>query len=593
MPEIGKFYFAWLTSPAEVFDPVLHAREDEDIAAYTLSESEGEAARLVAKMRLPSGGLISGRRNHRWALVSIEVDGVVRPWFRGRVVSFPVGGKGSLAQIEFVGKPMTAQALVDGYVAGRKGYSTWDDLLVAPEQRDDADEIMSGRATTLHWHRATHALKESDLIVGGRLVDVGANLIADPEVAAVQPALDQINVTVECEYEQSQVGVVNIGQAIVASPPPSGFGGSLQTYSPDELDRAWTGAGSNLGGAYEIVASSVAPDSLFDHTTVRVSTSHFPTGDSANDDVVQQRDIKYKCQRMKYLMYARATYVQKRRETVKMNIRSLLQPIVTDSDMEGYQAARAEEMYFRLEDVQPVIGQTTTITYQGGKAEAPIYVSEDHKVCPRPSFFTAGGGLSSRGRQVLTAAASRAHAKLVRAARCIEISAQPMFDRVWDLTCDDSLRIECEYLPGGECRGKVVGYELTVDGPSRLAASVRIACCVGLADKAATVPVVHVLNPQPFVIQQPVDVDEISSAPQYLIESVQVVNGIYKQRDLLQAYVPGTTPLPEQILAANPLEISVRMKDLSAQDELQATIDVPVSYIQLPAQIDTAAEVDE
>jgi hypothetical protein len=84
----GPFYFAWVAASETVFDPIAHAREDEDVFGFSVDHSEGDFAGLDLEIRNPRVGLLSPARKVH-AFLAYDTGSEVKPLFRGRLVGIP------------------------------------------------------------------------------------------------------------------------------------------------------------------------------------------------------------------------------------------------------------------------------------------------------------------------------------------------------------------------------------------------------------------------------------------------------------------------------------------------------------------------
>jgi hypothetical protein len=77
---------AWVDPTETTFVEAVHAREDEDVFAFELSQSEGDFAQLSITLRNPRAGFLRPDRK-QWAWFSARMpDLSVVPLFFGRLI---------------------------------------------------------------------------------------------------------------------------------------------------------------------------------------------------------------------------------------------------------------------------------------------------------------------------------------------------------------------------------------------------------------------------------------------------------------------------------------------------------------------------
>jgi hypothetical protein len=97
--------FVWADPAETTFVEATHAREDEDVFAFELTQSEGDFAQLSVTLRNPRAGFLRPDRK-QWAWLSARMpDSSIIPLFFGRLIGVPSNVFGELVTIEFVARP--------------------------------------------------------------------------------------------------------------------------------------------------------------------------------------------------------------------------------------------------------------------------------------------------------------------------------------------------------------------------------------------------------------------------------------------------------------------------------------------------------
>ena len=100
----GPFYFAWIAASEMMFDPITHAREDEDVFGFTVEHSEGDFAGLDIEIRNPRVGLLAPARKVH-AFLAYNTGAEIKPLFRGRLVGIPDDINQEIVRLQFTARP--------------------------------------------------------------------------------------------------------------------------------------------------------------------------------------------------------------------------------------------------------------------------------------------------------------------------------------------------------------------------------------------------------------------------------------------------------------------------------------------------------
>lgn len=99
-----SFYFAWISASETAFDAVAHAREDEDVFAFSIEYAEGDFAGVEIEIRNPRVGLLAPARKVH-AFLSYDTGTEIKPLFRGRLVGIPDDINQEVVRLQFRARP--------------------------------------------------------------------------------------------------------------------------------------------------------------------------------------------------------------------------------------------------------------------------------------------------------------------------------------------------------------------------------------------------------------------------------------------------------------------------------------------------------
>ncbi|MCX7338349.1 MAG: hypothetical protein NTX76_03590 [Alphaproteobacteria bacterium] len=427
---MAKLYCAW-AKPGDAFDPAIHLREDIKIFSLSITQREGEVAiaRILVcqKEAMADGGL--------WAFFSWQDDDGITLLFSGKRVGFPRGISKSVAlkdltEIEFSAEPIDAQQQLGVMAESLKVRPFYDDLFILGRDQNPVN-VLEARTTLFCWDRASGRLGLSDIFQGARVRDLGSHILSDSlKISLGDVPLDSVSVELSAEWIQCGQGDVNIYPRIARAFPK----GLVNTLTPKQMQNDWPKVGDKIGPAlsrkqsgYQVVASSLRlmhPPStgvLGIYPTVTPEVTVF---DGREKKAVRLRRSWFRGELVLHWIYR-----QKRREVVHFVVRQ-------NTQLSGKIKAAHKTLKIGLQAID-----------QDGKGDG----NGDGKA----SFF-----ITDRGRQAVEHAMEVARAHLAFSARCIEVEFQVPFDRVKDISLDESVSIVAPQIPGGRLVGKVIDYRL-------------------------------------------------------------------------------------------------------------------------------------
>ena len=588
MAIVDTIYFA-AVDPLDVYDELIHSVEDEEVFFLKIDHAEGEFATLEVEIKNPSEGLLSPSRKQR-VFISIENNGSPILIFSGRIIGNPTEITGETVRIQYIGQPEDWDTVQDTFLDTLKVAPFYNELYIPADRRDLAEEILAARPELLHWNRATNALSVSNIIEGSSFIDLAGDVIEDTvRVDIGDPPLNSVDVTVEAQWEQVGLGTVDVGEQIRLEFTNSAIGTpQINTLTPLAFEDGWRGARIPTG--YTIEESTLIPvadqfglgQSDLRSGAATVDGVDFPTKAGATPP---SRSVTVPRVWYEGRMVLQAVYQQKRREAFTATL------VATTQDF-SLKGNKTEDLSIRL--------QNPSSDAQGSVLDAR-----------EPSFFfdIAGAVLTTDGRAVIEHGLMRARARLMKSARIIEIRFQTDLENVIEaISCDHNIRIEDDRIPGGSIRGKVLGYTLSVDGPSgQTVANIVIGAVIGTgADsvgtgapsevKVADTSFANEFGASPMssavfydlpvdpTITVPIDVALMESDDTHLVDGVTVGNDGETQNDDFVL-----TDRPDTFLAANGTDVTVDLKSMNPSAELFATVVITTEPMTLPIQTDLEA----
>lgn len=442
-----QFFFAWADASETTFN-VSHQVEDLSVFSFVLAQHEGDFATLDIVVPNPETGLLApGRQIWAWFSVDTETtDGVV-PLFFGRLVALPQDIDGETVRLSFQARPGNYDSRKRTAASALRVTPYYDALWVAPDRRDDPDAVLEFYPKLWHCHRTSHAVTASDIVTGeGDSIDFGENIIYDSLAVAIgSPPIRAVKVEASVTWDQVATGSVDLKARLLSAfqSVGSGNGWVVTSLTGGGLSEDWPEKGDRIGSGWTVGDSSVTRvDGLVVEQGFVTVIATNETGEFPVWTLVPEFEVDWSASRQ----YA---------ETVTFTLRADCQDVVT-------LAADDEVVY---------------LTLASSDADKPIDAGALKPVrdVRRRSYFP-----TDRGRQSLTALISMARAQILARARAVEVSFDVPFLNALALDCTMNVSVDDDRLPGGTASGKVVAYQLSLDGDEgALGASITIGCMVG------------------------------------------------------------------------------------------------------------------
>lgn len=581
---VGKIFFA-MVDDGDVFNPAIHCVEDYEVFRLAISQREGEFALASLDVLNPRQGLLDPSRKTRIFIScekTPETPGDIVLLFSGHILAFPANTADEIITIQYIAQPEDWVDVQQNFVESLKVSPYYNPLFIAEENRNDTHEILSARSSLLHWNRATNAISLSDYIQGQEFIDLGGEFFEDTIQTDIgDPPINRVDLNIEAQWYQIGVGTVNVGEAIRQGfTNPITAQPEINTLTPKTFEQAW--AGVNIPSGYTLVESnlySVANSFGLTGSNLRsgnanVLGSSYLTSKGFALPGTRECNVPRVWYRGKLILLGE--YRQKRREVASASIRSIVQ----DYSLQG---ENVEELNLRIQDPVAIVNG------------AVLHPSE-------PSFFleTALDQFSSYGEGAIEYGLLRARARLIKGARAVDVSFSAPVDGLLDISCDHSLRVSDERLPGENVRGKVSSYSLVFSDKDQFV-SVTISCCIGTGEDVFYSPSTKAIEQVEYFtepsqdemetaisykfdsenIPVPIDVQQMESDDQYLVDDLFLYNHGEQQNDGFMA-----SSTPDLYLQNNKTAVYVNLKSMNPAPELSGEVEIFVDDFTLPAHID-------
>lgn len=498
---MSKFFFAWVDNDETEFDPVAHARWDENVLSFDINHEENDFPTLGIDIKNPRVGLLApGRKVWAWLGYEPNAGGPARPIFFGRMVGIPTNIIAEVCTLTFVARPLDYMLQKLAIANALKVAPYYDPIFLSDEARDDPDAILEAYPRLWHIDRTTLEVTTSDIITGEDGTEVFAATEAFYDSLSItlqQTPLVAIDVIGSVGWSQTASGAVEIntggaikalnGAQIISDWPKPGtsLGGGWEAASSSALDVLGTGDAELYSGELQwqndarehangdqlsISASFSSPlahmEYVKDIASVTGETGSLnPFSDPPiNTPATLQTSLAF------HMIWTVATTLsvayaadRKRSERVLFTMTSDFQNILTEVE----DGANRETLTLNAEDIGALIGE-----------EVPIGDPS------RRSFFP-----TERGTAALEYLINVARTRLLFRARAVHVSWECPAERALSLSLRKNAIISDGRLPGGVATGKIVSYSLSGDGDSGLIiGKVTIGASIGAGGAVAAVP---------------------------------------------------------------------------------------------------------
>ena len=479
------------------FDEAQHLREDEQVLAIDISQSEGDFATCSLDVKNPRIGLLAPTRQ-LWAWLSWDSGAGIVPLFHGRLVGVPADLENEAVRLQLLARPEDYQQQKLALAASMQVAPYWDPVWII-EHANDPDTVLEARTMLWHIDRTSLALTASDVVDGeDGTVDIGEgdHLYESLTVSYTGAPLRRLNVTATVTWVQSAVGDIDlttqIWQAFAA------VGSTFQypivcSFTGDGLQSAWPAARTNIGGGW-----SVGDDAAVETATWVKSGRYAVRYIDKSPEAKPQQDKTVSTNAVVNASGLAST------DPKSFVTYGATQIPTAASVLAGYKAYdvlfdlyafafnfpvhyeaardRSEVLSFSLEaDVQSILSEAGSaeaqaLSFSSDFISQPV---DDSGLMPvrdlrRNAYFP-----TDRGQESVQYLLAVARAKLVAKARAVVIKFTVPWPLGVGLTLRQNVRLTDRRLPGGVAIGKISGYTLTARPDAMFACAVTINCMVG------------------------------------------------------------------------------------------------------------------
>lgn len=463
---IGPFFFAW-SAEDEEFDPLIHAREDDDIFDFKIEQQEGDFASLSMTVRNPRIGLLApGRSIWCWFAWASPNSGVV-PLFKGRLIGLPDNIADDTVTLNFIARPSDFAAQKEAVAATMRDLPLFDPIWFSDATRGDPDNVLEARPMAWHIDRVTHVVTASNIIHGedGTLSFGEDQAFWDSvKIGYSQNPLRSVQMSATVSWSQEGGGVYS----------PIKTGGlqgvsQIQSYTGEGLAAGWPKPGQSIGGGWSWLTGDAVPTGMVDSALVG-EIVYPPTGLSYYADGGFDASLgKWGDDAAGGPPIGWAYHVAIPNVTVTFGSLQL---------QWAAQRQKTEALTFTLSaDVQDILtlpddGEVLALTMQSSEVTNAV---DAGGLTPIRTPLARGYFNTDRGEQSLAYLVAVARAHLLARARAVNVS----FEISFDLGIDSgvSLRknsvLTDHRLPGGVAGGKLTSYSFGVsDGTASFALTV-------------------------------------------------------------------------------------------------------------------------
>lgn len=484
------FYFAWVDEDETDFADE-HIRNDEQVLSASITQTEGDFARLEVEIINPRMGLLAPGRKI-WAWLSERIDESsesesegesesevgVRPLFFGRLVGVPEDINADTVTLAFIARPRDYNLQKTAVAETLKVAPYWDPIWFNPDTVDDPDNTLESRPALWHIDPVTHVVSSSHIITGedGTLTFGGDEVFADSvHVAYGQPPAREVNITASVSWDQKAKGALNISQMF-------GFGASysILTYTAAGLLTNWPKAGAGIGGGWKVRRGEVKGGGATPIWGYMNSLKYsFPPGNAHHVTVPEWATphvvlntlfpahvFQVPLQRLTPTLEVEFDVSRSRSESVVIGLQADVQDILTDPE-----GAEVLDLSFSSSEIVSPVDPGGVLPLR--RASSRAYFSTD------------------RGAQSLEYLIAVGRAQLLMRARTVEVSFEVPWSvaRAKGVTLRKSAVIEDPNIPGGIAAGKIVEYAKSINGDTGDSVClIKIACTIGRGNTVTADP---------------------------------------------------------------------------------------------------------
>lgn len=475
---IAKRHFAWLSGPLELITAATHARQDEHVYRAVITEEEGAYPLAEVDLLNPRAGLYAEDRK-QWFCIAFTVvrNGAVtfEPQFVGRVQDWPVSAQGDYVTLRATAEPLDALELREAVLEPARVAPFYDVAFVGSEDPVDRPEInLEARAALVHWDRVTLQPALVSTINAPVTFDMGTLWFGDQLDFSSRPGVpDAISVRLRVNWRQPVRYQTSIDV----------FG---RTMTPGSVADDWPKAGASLGNGYTVLQSDYY-EGQYDYVSYEVYHDRSQSGGVGQLGRLTPNPREV-VQRLQFVadMSVQVEYEVQRSELIRVDVlwngqasapdkRGRVRVINVDVDAGALglgQPWRSQKSYVK-DSLATYAGLlwTNPKAFKSGDTFAAdqSYADPDTGgIEPRWIRADPGGDLrfgrlfagTARGFACIKHMALIGSTAISTDRRHVNTSVTRPLGDTLGIRCSMMGRVEGPAFPGGQVRGKVVGYTL-------------------------------------------------------------------------------------------------------------------------------------
>lgn len=263
-----QIFFAWVDGSESTFDPVAHAREDDDIFQFTITHEEGQIPVLELSIQYPAidgvaiGLLRTSRKQWCW-LSWRNPQGIIEPLFFGRLVCIPDNINDIIIPLRFIAKAKDAVAQKQALADTLRVRPFYDPIFLDDKSLEDPEQILTGLSASYHVDRTTLEWTVSDIIIGDETVTFDQSDVIDGsvQIQIKGPPLSAVRVDATVHWKQRYRNTVI----------PVAITNKMRSYNPNGFASSWPAVGADLGGGWIVAPGTFTK--VWGGTPGRVDTS--------------------------------------------------------------------------------------------------------------------------------------------------------------------------------------------------------------------------------------------------------------------------------------------------------------------------------
>lgn len=484
MPKFGELFVRRIAAHDA---PRPTGPSDLTVFSVAFEHRFGEAATVDVECLYPETGLLSGPR---WAVVSVEVDGVEHELARGQIVGHPVALPGEPVALELICRRPDHVDQVDEI------YAPFDvqvppPVIPANRRRRAADFLpvdpyIDPVSLEASLDSVTGDLPPVRDLVGYQGGD-GTGDILSFDMQITETPATEVQVEAECYFTERRARVLNLFRP---------EGGPWDTLTPNALRDSMRQPVLD-GPGYQFLYSELETDVVTTFGVLAEAEYTDPETCVVTPALIEDVPLnRITGGRMDFLVTAE----QPRRERLRVRIQPVLQ------DIGGGEVVKES---VSLGNVENYLLTNTPYSF---RTDSGFVTTKVARTVEKSAAFTGSGGagvrlVNAELLDVVTALYARAATIATRRAHCVELALELPASAVLGLTLKDRVRVLDSRLTGGVATGKITGISLNF-GSSEVA-QLTVSCPI--SDPAFTVPPGAVEGPQ--VVIEPTYHASLASDP--------------------------------------------------------------------------------